>query len=1202
MKSRWTLNLVLSLSAMTMAFGQQGTSTLAGTVVDPNSAVIPNASVKLTNIENGATRNLVTGPGGEFRFEALFPGEYRLEVTSQGFKTFNLDQIALQSSETRGLGNLVMQLGTLSETVAVVAEVTPVQTASSEKSQTVNSDQLGEVTLKGRDPFGYLHLTSGVVDTNPDRELTQNGSVNGISINGMDYQHVQTAMDGASTQQMACNCGSFVVPNLEAISEVRVLINGIQAEFGRNAGGTINFVTKSGTSHFHGTFHWDHRNEDFNANSFFNNRSNIPLPIYRYLILGGSLGGPAYIPKVMPKWAKGKFFFFYSPEYATSKQPTSVGTVNEPTALERTGDFSKTFYATTAAPTAPILLTITDPNNGQKPFPGNMIPANRIDSIGLGMLNLLQLPNGYIAPATPYAYNASYSMTPGFYRLNNVLRVDGNMSSHVSAYYRWGRDQTSTDTVATSTTPALNGGSVTPGVGRYPSQAPGDTQVGHLTYVIGPTLIMEAQVTEGFTYSNSPGHTGRPDSTWFRSNALNPPTLRPLPNTNTFNGISPRNGYPLYPPYLPQATFTGGNYQNYSAFDPNAKPTPYENGDNQYVWRVDISKIWGKHASKIGIYWEHSSDFDEIGTNYNGLYNFGSSTANPLDTGDGYANALLGIFQSYTENSVRSLQARHYVATEWYLQDNWRVNTRLTLDYGVRFYHQSPTYDDSKYTSSFVSSMYTAANAPRLYYPGCKVAGATCSTANQIAIDPVTGATNFANYVGNLVPGVGSAIDGVLYPNPFGLRYQPLGVVPRFGFAYNVGGAGKTVIRGSSGMFEHRPNVNNLRGQNYAPVSYTPVVYYNTIPNLTQSSGGAVLPPSLGAIVGRVTLETVYQFNLTLERAIGFDTVVTIGYAGNFDRHGQVTRTQNNVALGAYALPQNTFSNTEINANLLRTQYPGMGSIESITNSLSLLNYHSLQSSIKRRFSHGLTFIANYQFSKALGTSTSWDPYHTGMPIATAFGTTVTLPSERQFYYGPTAYDRTHYGSASFGYLIPGPRILGKAGTFALSGWTLSGVTSFTTGAPVQPTCNTTAGFPANDPTWSGYATSVRCQSVGNWKDFTQSFYTNFNVSAFAYPSGGTQAAPVVNFGNTGLNFMRQPGWWNQDLTIAKEIRLGHETTARRLQVSMQAYNVLNHTEFNTIGTTYSFNAAGVNTNATTGQYTATQQPRQMVLTARFEF
>lgn len=1208
MKIAGRLALILLFSCTFSLFAQEGTSSLTGTVIDPANAVVPNATVKLANLDLKTVREAQTNGSGDFRFDALIPGQYRLEVTVQGFKNLVIDQIALQSSGTRSLGNMQMQIGAASESVAVTAEVTPVQTESSEQSNAVSNDMLQQNTLRGRDPYAYMHLLPGIIDTNLDgRQNPNNTAQGGISVNGMSANNTQPVLDGAPVSHMACNaCFNFIVPNMDAISEVRVLQTGIQAEYGRiSGGGTINFITKSGTSEFHGSAHWDHRNEDMNANSFFNNRSNIQRNIYRYLILGGSVGGPAYIPKLMPSRFKNKVFFFYSPEYSTGKQPTVVTTVNEPTALELAGNFSQTFYAQNSAPTVGIPIKITDPNAGGAPFPGNIIPASRFDPTGTGpgMMSLLAAPNGYVAPATPFAYNTKLSLTPLQHRLDQVARIDWTISDKATMYYRVARD--------TPEIQVVNGGSQKAG-GCYNQDNPGGSEAYHGSYIFTPKTVLEVQFTRGNTYGAFPTFCGNdPLTVDNRTAALNPPRLSPLPSPNsTFNGFVPHWGYPLYPPKLPAATYAGGNYQNFGSSTPNGN-VPYIAGDNQWTQREDLTKLIGKHAVKFGYYFEHSLDFDEPGGTWFGSFNFGSTTANPLDTGDGYANALLGIFQSYTETNIRSIQRRHLTAHEFYIQDSWKATSRLTLEYGVRFLHNSPSWDDSHFSTRFIPSNYSLASAPRLYYPSCKVAGPTCSPANQQAIDPVTGQTAIANFAGNLVLGSGNYTDGVLYPNPTGgLSYQALGVQPRFGFAYALPSRKAFVIRGSAGIFQSRPNLNNIIGpqQDAAPIAYTPVVYYNTVAGLAQSAGtGTVIPPVTEGYAPKQKLEGIYQYNLVLEREIGFNAVANIGYVGNFDRHALLNYTLNNVPLGAYALAQNTFSGTPINANLLRNQFPGLGLITQATMSESAVNYHGLQASLKRRFSHGLYFNAAYTFSKSLGTQ-GWDPYHLGTPITTASGASVTLPSQRSWYYGPTAQDRTQSFSLNWAYELPGPKSWGKAGKLALNGWTLSGVTTALTGGPITPSCSSTAAFPTSDPTLTGVtvntttpaASAVRCEVSGDPRSgFTQDFNHNFNVGAFSYPTAG--AGTPVNFGNSGIGILRQPGWWNQDLTLAKSFRLG-EKESRRLIMNLQAYNVLNHTEFNTIGSTYSFNANGVNTNPTTGQYTATNQPREMVVTARFEF
>ena len=307
MKPRF-LTMFLLIFTAAAAFGQQGSSTITGTITDPSGANVAGAAIVATATETGATRSVTSQATGAFRLDALRPGNYILKVEFTGFKTLEMKDINLFSSETRDVGKLVLAIGQLNQMVEVTAQVTPVQTASSERAELVSSDQLERLTIKGRDPYSILNQVPGVISTrSSETELVGAGSMSQISINGNDYRRVQSNVDGTNTNHLACNCVSFVIPNLDAISEVRVLTNGNQAEYGRGAGGIINFVTKSGTSQFHGSAHWEKRHENLNANSFMNNRSNIVRPIYRYGTLGGSIGGPAYIPRLMPSSLKNKF-------------------------------------------------------------------------------------------------------------------------------------------------------------------------------------------------------------------------------------------------------------------------------------------------------------------------------------------------------------------------------------------------------------------------------------------------------------------------------------------------------------------------------------------------------------------------------------------------------------------------------------------------------------------------------------------------------------------------------------------------------------------------------------------------------------------------------------------------------------------------------------------------------------------------------
>src|SRR5215472_13755290 len=316
-------------------FGQQGTSTMVGAVSDPADANVPNAELRLTEQATGTVRNLVTSPDGLFRFIDLPPGKYSLRVQAAGFKVHELNGIELSSSETRDLGRLMLQVGGVTETVKVEAESTPVQTASSERSASVLPQQLQDLSLKGRDPFGMMQLLPGVADTLVgNRDLENAYSMGNLSINGMSPQSVNVAVDGVTEMDEGGNYTAFVTPNMDSIAEMRILTNGYQAEYGRQSAGSINVITKGGGKNFHGSGHWDHRHEDLNANSFFNNRQGIQRPLYRYMIAGYSFGGPVYVPG---KWntEKRRLFFFIFQEFTQIAQPTVTLQTNEPTAAER---------------------------------------------------------------------------------------------------------------------------------------------------------------------------------------------------------------------------------------------------------------------------------------------------------------------------------------------------------------------------------------------------------------------------------------------------------------------------------------------------------------------------------------------------------------------------------------------------------------------------------------------------------------------------------------------------------------------------------------------------------------------------------------------------------------------------------------------------------------------------------------------------
>jgi hypothetical protein len=1172
--NRTNLLLALILTTAATAFGQTGSSTLIGTLTDPADAVIPKGTITATAAATGAQSTAESNESGLFRVLDLKPGRYNVRVQALGFKALEIKDIELTSSETRNLGRLVMQIGAVTEEISVTAQATPVQTGSSERSAVIDTHQLDQVALKGRDAFGFMRLISGVVDTNPDRSLAGPGSASNLYINGMNTNTKNVTFDGVTQLDQGGANSVYVSPNMDAIGEMKVLTSAYQAEYGRTAGGGVNLVTKAGTQEFHGTAFWNRRHEDMNANDFFRNRQGIARPIYRYFIAGYSVGGPVYIPNKFNS-DRRKLFFFVSQEFTRVAQPTVFSQATLPTDAERSGDFSNSVNSLGK------LIPIIDPNTGAQ-FPGNLIPKNRIDPTGQAYLNLFLKPNGYVNPAPGQQYTANFlaSATPFYRRRDDIVRVDYQVTNKMNMFVRWGNDTRDQEQEF----------SVSPGVGPLLNFLPGYNWSGHIVNMISSSMVNEIVIGVGHNNFGFYRQGGEKDSTYFRGSSLNPPTLRPFPTGEQYEA------------YLPAALFSGGALPSPGSFIPgytgnfatnNTFPIPYKNFNDTYSFQDDVSKVLGAHNFKAGVYYEYNSKIEpSAGYQYAGVLNFGSNVNNPLDTGHGYANALLGNFQTYTEATNRLIPNPHFTELEGYVQDNWRVSRRLTLDLGLRWYHVGLMQDDSKAYSEFYPQLWDAKQAARIYRPAT-VGGKT------VALDPATGNTTFAALQNTIVPGSGSAVNGMkingLTGNSDFAQFPTLLLTPRIGLAWDVNGNGKTAVRVSFGTFYNRPNANFIQGRGAPPTIFIPVVYYSPINQIPQAAASAALSPTNGiAVYGEQKIERNHNFNLTIQRDIGFGTVLDVGYVGNFDRHAQTTRELNPIQQGAYANPANLFNNTEMNPNLLRTRFPGMGTITYYSNSLSSVNYHGLQVSAQHRMSRGLQFGISYVFSKVLGTCGSVAANGSGCTIADPFH------GYREWYYGPLPWDRRNVMNINYSYNIPSPTTM-KVLKEITGHWTLSGIAAFQTGAPVTPDCSSLNTGPQNsDPSLSGVGAwtaanpaGARCQAVGDPKNFAKSFYTNFNTSAFT-------VAPVGTFGNIGLGILRQPSWYNLDVTLEKRIPLG-KSERRVVRMRLEAYNLLNHTEFSAMGTTLQL-LNGNNTNTQYGQYTATQPARVLSTTVRIEF
>ena len=327
-----------------------------------------------------------------------------------------------------------MQIGEVREAVNVTAEAAVLQLSSAEKSGVLTGTQVNNLALKGRDFFALMQTIPGIVDTNSSREATTTASNASIYINGARDNQKNFTVDGVTAHDTHSNGSMPFMPNMDSISEIRVLTSNYQAEYGRNAGGAITAITKSGSRDFHGSGYDFYRHESLNANDFFNNRTGTQKAPYRYRISGYSIGGPLFIPKTF-NTAKEKFFFFWSQEYTGVKRDYGTRFINVPTEFERNGDYSRSFDVNGA------LIPVRDPLTGQ-PFPGNMIPSNRFNQLGRSFLNFMPLPN-YTDPdpRNQYRWNYRSQYSGGMPRRNDMLRLDANLSPTFRLYYRFGKDR-----------------------------------------------------------------------------------------------------------------------------------------------------------------------------------------------------------------------------------------------------------------------------------------------------------------------------------------------------------------------------------------------------------------------------------------------------------------------------------------------------------------------------------------------------------------------------------------------------------------------------------------------------------------------------------------------------------------------------------------------------------------------------------------
>ena len=1085
-----------------LAYAQTNNATLVGDIADPTGARVVGAKVSVRNSATGVVRDVQSDESGTYRVYPLNPGTYQITVNAAGFKQEVQENISVDAA-ANVKADFQLAVGSNTESIEVTATGALLQTQDASVGGTVTGTEVARLPVNGRNYTRLILLMPGTSDQGGSQS---NGTFSGtqmISVNGQRRQDNNFTVDGIDNNFMMMNSPG-ASPPMDAIQEFRVLDN-TSAEFGRSSGSNVNVVIKSGTRDLHGSAYEYLRNDKLDANDFFANRNNTGKVPYRQNQYGVTAGGPVIIPKLYH--GRDKTFWFFSWEGFRERQgQTNLSSV--PTQAERNGDLS----ALTTQIYDPLIATANADGTITRttPFANNQIPTSRINpSITYFLNTFIPLPN-----------------RPGL--TQNFVNTAGLSNDRDAINVRGDHNFGTKDVVSFRYTHQLVG-EVTPSGNPYfytNNRYDVNSLMASWNHVFSPTTVLEVKF--GRNVPTLPQTTVNTKQT--RADFLSKSGISLLQTNVDFNPI---------PNITADGEFGAGGGGQLT-------------GDHVNQFIANFSRVIGSQSLKMGTEFSRRNFFTDTSNPMDGSIDFdprltqlqcdtvaNKSCAGTATSGDSFASMLLGFPSAIRRGQGNTTTNANIDVQEYYIQDDWRVNKKLTVNAGVRYqFFPAPREKTDKLGNLLITRNSDGAYVGTLLWANVNP-----------EVDPLTGVAGEPPHTA----GYGRAL----------MRTNYLDFAPRVGFAYQA--TEKTVIRAAYGIFYNSTFVQELQDmRKFWPYTIQQNFTANTgaIPDLPINGTGPSFSntASIGGWPQNPNNRTPYseQFNVTIQRQLMTDLTLDIGYVGNTDNH-QVGYD-----------PINAATSPGPGDIQPRRLLPAYGDLDGGFNKFHS-KYNSLRVNVVKRFTKGLSINANYTWGRAMTNSSS---------LAEA---TVENPYNLRQEWERASIDLRHIFQLAYVYEFP----FGKSKRWGsgwnrwvdggLGGWSAEGITRAQTGAPLNPSLSqdrANVGRTYQRPDATGIDPNNGPKTADEW----------FNTAAFALPKQYT-------YGNAGPFTINAPGRYDWDLALTKDFRFAERHV---IQFRAETFNIANSVYFDSINTQYDGNNFGQANHATAA--------RQIQFALRYQF